>query len=137
MSACCSGGCSLEKPPVDSKYRRILWIALVVNASMFAVELLSGWKAGSVSLLADAVDFFGDAGNYGISLFVLGLAPVWRSRTALIKGLAMGEYGVFCAGCRGVESCSGNGSESFDYGHRRFLGACRKRFRRRSAVFLP
>lgn len=95
MSACCSGGCSSTKPPVDRGYRRILWIALIVNAGMFGVELFSGWAAGSVSLLADAVDFFGDAANYAVSLFVLGLAPIWRSRTALIKGVTMGGYGLF------------------------------------------
>lgn len=98
MADCCSGGCSADKPPVDPVYRRILWIALVVNALMFGVELVGGWASGSVSLLADAVDFFGDAANYGISLFVLGLAPVWRSRTALVKGATMGVYGVFVIG---------------------------------------
>ena len=98
MADCCSGGCSADKPPVDPVYRRILWIALVVNALMFGVELAGGWAAGSVSLLADAVDFFGDAANYGISLFVLGTAPVWRSRTALVKGATMGVYGVFVIG---------------------------------------
>ncbi|MGJ9416248.1 cation transporter [Massilia sp. CMS3.1] len=98
MADCCSGGCSADKPPVDPVYRRILWIALVVNALMFGVELVGGWAAGSVSLLADAVDFFGDAANYGISLFVLGMAPIWRSRTALVKGMSMGAYGVFVIG---------------------------------------
>jgi Co/Zn/Cd efflux system component len=98
MADCCSGGCSNDKPPVDPAYRRILWIALAVNAAMFGVELVGGWAAGSVSLLADAVDFFGDAANYGISLFVLGMAPVWRSRTALVKGATMGVYGVFVIG---------------------------------------
>ena len=98
MADCCSGGCSTDKPPVDPAYRRVLWIALVVNALMFFVELAGGWAAGSVSLLADAVDFFGDAANYGISLFVLGMAPVWRSRTALVKGATMGVYGVFVIG---------------------------------------
>jgi Co/Zn/Cd efflux system component len=95
MADCCSGSCSSGKPPVDPRYRRVLWIALFVNAGMFVVELAGGWNAGSVSLLADAVDFFGDAANYGLSLFVLALAPVWRSRTALIKGLTMGAYGIF------------------------------------------
>ena len=95
MSACCSGGCASSKPPVDPRYRRILWIALWVNFLMFFVEIAGGWAAGSVSLLADAVDFLGDAANYGISLFVLGLAPVWRSRTALVKGATMGGYGMF------------------------------------------
>jgi Co/Zn/Cd efflux system component len=98
MSACCSGGCSSDKPPVDPTYRRILWVALAVNAGMFGVELFSGWAAGSVSLLADAVDFFGDAANYAVSLFVLGMAPIWRSRTALIKGLTMGAMGYSSLG---------------------------------------
>ncbi len=98
MADCCGGGCSTGKPPVDPRYRRVLWIALVVNFAMFGVELAGGWAAGSVSLLADAVDFFGDAANYGISLFVLGLAPVWRSRTALVKGATMGAYGAFVIG---------------------------------------
>ncbi|XYJ08701.1 cation transporter [Telluria sp. B2] len=98
MADCCGGGCSTGKPPVDPRYRRVLWIALVVNALMFGVELAGGWATGSVSLLADAVDFFGDAANYGISLFVLGLAPIWRSRTALVKGASMGAYGAFVLG---------------------------------------
>jgi cation diffusion facilitator family transporter len=98
MSACCSGGCASTKPPVDPTYRRILWIALAINAGMFGVELFGGWTSGSVSLLADAVDFFGDAANYAVSLLVLGLAPIWRSRTALIKGMTMGGYGLFVLG---------------------------------------
>lgn len=98
MSNCCSGECSVQRPPVDPKYRRILWIALFVNAGMFGVELAGGWHAGSVSLLADAVDFFGDAANYALSLFVLALSPVWRSRTALIKGMTMGGYGIVVLG---------------------------------------
>ncbi|MBQ5947738.1 cation transporter [Massilia sp. ST3] len=95
MSDCCSGGCAPGKPPADPRYRRVLWVALWVNALMFGVELAGGWTAGSVSLLADAVDFLGDAANYGISLFVLALAPAWRSRTALVKGATMGGYGLF------------------------------------------
>ena len=94
MSNCCSGACATQTSSSDPKYRRVLWFALLVNAGMFGVELAGGWHAGSVSLLADAVDFFGDAANYALSLFVLALAPVWRSRTALIKGITMGGYGI-------------------------------------------
>jgi len=95
MATCCSGGCPSGKPPADARYRRILWIALSINAAMFGVEMVSGFHANSVSLIADAVDFLGDAANYGISLLVLGLAPIWRPRTALVKGVTMGSYGVF------------------------------------------
>lgn len=116
MSACCSGGCSPSKPPVDRTYRRILWFALVINAAMFGVEMVSGWAAGSVSLLADAVDFFGDAANYAVSLFVLGLLPIWRSRTALIKGLTMGGYGLFVLGAAAWNLLSGSVPEHVTMG---------------------
>jgi Co/Zn/Cd efflux system component len=98
MSGCCANSCASAKPAIDPRYRRVLWVALIVNAAMFATELAGGWNAGSVALLADAVDFFGDAANYGLSLFVLGLAPLWRSRTALFKGITMGGYGLFVLG---------------------------------------
>ncbi|MDP2787527.1 MAG: cation transporter [Pseudomonadota bacterium] len=85
-------------PPPDPGYRRALWIALALNALMFSIELLASFEARSVSLLADAVDFLGDAANYGVALYVLGMAPAWRSRTALWKGWLMVGYGVFVLG---------------------------------------
>jgi Co/Zn/Cd efflux system component len=69
-------------------------VALVLNAAMFLVELVSGVAAGSSSLLADAVDFAGDASNYALSLGALVLVPAWRPRVAYFKGLSMGAYGV-------------------------------------------
>ena len=94
--SCCSHGCLSAAPTAQSpRYRRVLWVALVINALMFGVELTGGLHAGSVSLLADAVDFFGDAANYGVSLLVLGMALQWRARAALLKGLSMGAFGVF------------------------------------------
>ncbi len=77
------------------RYRRALWIALLVNAVMFGVEIVGGTQSASTSLLADAVDFFGDAANYGLSLFVLSMGALWRTRAALVKGLCMGAFGCF------------------------------------------
>lgn len=84
--------------PVPPGYRRVLWIALLVNMAMFVVELLGGVRSGSVSLLADAIDFFGDSASYAVSLAVLSAAPVWRSRTALLKAACMGGFGLFVLG---------------------------------------
>ena len=94
----CNCGAACESGPANPAYRRALWVALVLNALMFGVEIVASLKAESVSLLADAIDFLGDAGNYAVALFVLGLAPVWRSRTALWKGWLMVGYGVFVLG---------------------------------------
>jgi len=98
MSGSCCSDARCSAPPVDPRYRRALWIALVLNALMFAVELGGSWASGSVSLLADAIDFFGDAGNYAISLAVLGMALSTRTRAALFKAACMGAFGLFVLG---------------------------------------
>jgi Co/Zn/Cd efflux system component len=85
------------------RYRRVLWAALLINLAMFFVELLGGWSSRSVSLLADSVDFFGDAANYGIALAVMGLSLRWRAGSALLKGLSMGGFGLFVL-CRAAWS---------------------------------
>jgi Co/Zn/Cd efflux system component len=96
MSAhCCSAGPCAGPPPVDPHWRRALWIALVLNALMFVVELGASWSSRSVSLMADSIDFFGDAGNYAISLAVLGMSGSTRSRAALFKAACMAAFGAF------------------------------------------
>jgi Co/Zn/Cd efflux system component len=77
------------------RYRKILWVALIINLAMFAIEIGAGFKSGSTSLLADAIDFFGDAANYGVSLAVLSAGVVLRARAALLKGVCMLGFGVF------------------------------------------
>lgn len=89
---CCAAPPSATNDP---KYRLALWIALVVNAFMFVIEIGGGIRSGSASLLADSVDFFGDAANYGVSLFVLSLGTVWRGRAAMLKGVCMAAFGAF------------------------------------------
>ena len=92
MSAAC---CSPQPPPVDPRFRRALWIALAVNLVMFVAEVAASWSSGSVSLLADAVDFFGDAANYALSLAVLSMAMHVRSKAAIVKAACMAAFGVF------------------------------------------
>lgn len=103
MSESCHGDCCHTPPAKEtivnlSRYRRVLWVALVLNAVMFVVELAAGSQAGSLSLLADAIDFAGDALNYGVSLAVLASALVWRARAAVLKALCMMGFGVFVLG---------------------------------------
>lgn len=113
---CCSHGCAAPPVSQSPRYRRVLWAALVINASMFGVEIGAGLQAGSVSLLADAVDFFGDAANYGISLLVLGMALTWRARAALFKGLTMGAFGIFVLGRAAWSAATGAVPEPFMMG---------------------
>ena len=78
-----------------AKWRRALWIALVINAGFFVAEIVAGAAAGSAALQADALDFFGDAANYAISLGVAGMALTWRARAAVAKGGTMIAFALW------------------------------------------
>jgi Co/Zn/Cd efflux system component len=100
MAACCC-----EPPPLrldpqrnNSRYRRVLWIVLAINAAMFFIEIGAGLAAGSASLQADALDFLGDASNYAISLLVVGMTLRYRASAALAKSATMGAFGLWVVG---------------------------------------
>ena len=97
MSAQC-GNSHNNNDANSPRYRKILWVALIVNLAMFVIEISAGFKSGSTSLLADAIDFFGDAANYGVSLAVLSAGVVLRARAALLKGVCMMAFGLFVLG---------------------------------------
>jgi Co/Zn/Cd efflux system component len=108
MSANCCHHCHDEDPHrANPAYRRVLWIVLAINALMFAVEIGAGLAAGSASLQADALDFLGDAGNYAISLFVVGMALRYRAMAALAKGATMGAFGLWVLGITGWHALHG------------------------------
>ena len=92
MNECCENIDS--EHTLDDKYRRVLWVILVINALMFIVELASGLYSGSQSLLADSIDFFGDSAMYGISLYVFNKSLQERARASIIQGSMMGMYGI-------------------------------------------
>lgn len=94
---CCDPG-EIGASTNDPSWRRILWIALGLNAIMFGVEIVAGIAADSRALQADALDFLGDAANYAISLGVAGLALAWRARAALVKAATMLAFGVWVLG---------------------------------------
>lgn len=82
----------------NPRWRLILLIALIANAAMFVVEIVAGVAADSRALQADALDFFGDAANYAISLGVAGLALSWRAKAALVKAATMLVFGLWVIG---------------------------------------
>jgi Co/Zn/Cd efflux system component len=95
----CCDNCNAPDPHRGNPaYRRVLWAVLGINAAMFLVEIGAGLAAGSASLQADALDFLGDAGNYAISLFVVGMALRYRAMAALAKGGTMGLIGLWVIG---------------------------------------
>ena len=83
---------------VSAAYKRALWAVIAINGTMFLVEMAAGVLAGSQALKADALDFFGDTATYTISLFVIGMPMVWRTRAALFKGLSLAAMGLWVLG---------------------------------------
>jgi Co/Zn/Cd efflux system component len=91
-------GCSsCEKPKqiVSVAERRALWFALFANATMFVVEIIGSYAANSVSVKADAIDFFGDSANYAVTLFLISKAVQIRAKASMAKGFIMGSFGIW------------------------------------------
>ncbi len=86
--ACCDDTCA----PFDGAspaYRRALLAVIAINATMFATEVAAGLGASSRALLADALDFAGDAATYTITLWAIGRPLRTRATAALLKGLSL------------------------------------------------
>lgn len=97
MGAGCQS-CPTEIKAPKGNQKTVLWIALVLNAGMFFAEVITSFYADSVALKADAIDFLGDAANYGVSLFVLGMSLGTRARASLLKAYTMGAFGLWVIG---------------------------------------
>ncbi|PRY79610.1 Co/Zn/Cd efflux system component [Yoonia maritima] len=96
MAGCCGHDAQFEG--VSGDYKRRLWAVIAINAGMFVVEMTAGHMARSQALQADALDFFGDAVTYGISLAVIGASLRVRSTAALAKGISLLLMGLWVFG---------------------------------------
>lgn len=66
--------------------RRVLWQVLVINFFFFALEIISGFIAGSMGLVADSLDMLADSIVYGLSLFAVGGTVVRKKNIAGVAG---------------------------------------------------
>lgn len=95
MDECCSNKqAEIERLAQREDQRRVLVVVLAINAVMFVGEFGAGVIAGSVALMADAVDMFGDAMVYGLSLYALNRSDRWRNGAALAKGVFILIFGL-------------------------------------------
>jgi len=106
--ACNSCASESAETKSDPSWRRALWIALAVNALMFAAEMAAGVAGGSKALQADALDFLGDSANYAISLGVAGMALAWRARAAMLKGATIFLFGLGVLGATAWSALHGS-----------------------------
>lgn len=71
---------------MDKKEAIILKWLLVINATMFVIELFVGWLAQSTALIADSLDMFADAIVYGLALYAVGRSVRLKLRVAHLSG---------------------------------------------------
>lgn len=106
MDSCCENKAS-ELAQLRAKQERVLYIVLAINAVMFLFEFTAGWLVRSTALLGDALDMFGDASVYALTLYVLHRSARTRAGAALVKGAFMLLFGVVVVGDACYKSMQG------------------------------
>jgi Co/Zn/Cd efflux system component len=74
--------------------RRLLRIALAVNATMFVVGLVAGLVARSSGLIADSLDMLADASAYTIALLAIGRSDFFKARATRLSGALLLLLGI-------------------------------------------
>lgn len=95
MSECGCSQTNLRFEGLSKSYKRILWLVIIINAAMFFIEITAGFKASSMALRADALDFLGDTVTYLISFWVIGASLKYRATAALFKSASLGLFGLW------------------------------------------
>lgn len=82
---CCQS--DVDVAALESRQRRVLIWVLVINAMTFIMMITAASWSGATSLLSGALDNFGDAVTYALSLMVVGATVAAKARVALFKGV--------------------------------------------------
>jgi Co/Zn/Cd efflux system component len=83
--SCCQS--QIDAGALEERQRRVLVLVLVINAATFLMMITAAGFSGSSSLLSGALDNFGDAVTYALSLAVISATCAAKARVALFKGL--------------------------------------------------
>ena len=90
MSDCGCGPTEAE----TKEQRRALWIALILNGIMFAVEVTTGIIAQATGLIADGLDMLTDASAYAIALAAIGRSANFKAKAATLSGSLLMLVGI-------------------------------------------
>ncbi len=70
----------------SSNQARILKTVLFINFAFFLIEIITGWLAGSMGLIADSLDMLADSIVYGLSLLAIGGSMAAKKKVAKWAG---------------------------------------------------
>jgi cation diffusion facilitator family transporter len=91
MNSC---GCHSDQSVETEVQRRVLRIALALNATMFVVGIVAGLLGQSSSLIADALDMLADASAYAIALGAIDRSARFKAGAATLSGSLLLLLGV-------------------------------------------
>lgn len=70
----------------EIRQRRVLFQVLLINLFFFVLEMITGFIAGSMGLVADSLDMLADSIVYGLSFFAVGGTISKKKAIAKIAG---------------------------------------------------
>lgn len=76
----------LVTPHDEGHEKKLLKAVLAINFGFFLLEVITGLIAHSMGLVADSLDMLADAIVYGLSLYAVGRALVYKKKIAKISG---------------------------------------------------
>ena len=79
--------CGCQHEASNPAERRVLLIALALNAAMALIGGIAGWASQSTGLLADALDMLSDATAYAIGLVAIGRSTRFKVNAAYASGV--------------------------------------------------
>ncbi len=86
--------CGCHHEARNARERRVLSIALLLNAAMAVIGGVAGWIAQSTGLLADALDMLSDATAYTIGLIAIGRTARFKANAAWLSGSVLLVLGI-------------------------------------------
>ena len=86
--------CGCDAKTDSAAQRRILSVALGLNATMFFVGFAAGLVAQSTGLIADSLDMFADAVAYGIALAAVNRGLGFKAKAATLSGSVLLTLGI-------------------------------------------
>lgn len=75
-------------------YKSSLFKVFIIHIIMFLIEFTAAVLAKSTSVLADSLDFIGDAANYAVSFYVISFGVLFRAYVSIAKAITMLTLGV-------------------------------------------
>lgn len=79
-----SGECMTDSDATDTK---LLWTVLLINFTVFAIEIVAGLIAHSMGLVADSLDELADALVYALSIYAVTGTAITKKRIARSSGV--------------------------------------------------